>query len=117
MRKGTLVIAGAVGLGIVLVAPDAWATTGFQTVDQGINRLLTAVMGAAGTGGIIETVTGWRFGHGGVMQSGAKTGVMGAGIGGAGAISTTVLGSGTSFAGEMLPHALPWFHPLLALLQ
>lgn len=120
MRKETVFTAVAVGAAIALIAPDAWATTGFQTVDQSINRGLTAVMGfggAVGTAGIIEGVTGWRFGHHGVIQSGAKTGIAGAGIGGAGAMATTVIGSGTSFDGSMLPvdSLMPWLHAAMSL--
>jgi hypothetical protein len=106
MKKGTLLIAAAVGVGVMLVAPDAWATTGFQKIDEGLNKVITALTGlggVAGAGGIIEMVTAWRFGHGGAIAGGGKTAVMGGGIGGAPQISTLAIGSGTSFDGSMLP--------------
>lgn len=120
MRKGTaLTIAVAVGVGVALIAPDAWATTGFQKIDEGLNKVITALTGlggVAGAGGVIELVTAWRFGHGGAMAGGGKTAVMGGGIGGAPQISTLAIGSGTSFDGSMLPvsELTAAFHAVLA---
>lgn len=119
MRKGTLI---AIGVGVaatsLLIAPDAWATTGFTTIDQALNKVLTAITGVggvAGAGGVVEAVTGWRFGRNEIITSGGKTAVMGGGIGGAPAISTTVIGTGSSFTGlTMLPTAAPWLHSIIA---
>lgn len=112
----TWLFSTAAALAIVAGVPDAFANTGFAKVDSSLNALLTAVIGiggVAGAGGIIEAVTGWRFGHGQIVSGGSKTAIMGGGILGAQPIANTVMGSGTSFTGETL---LPVAHSFASLL-
>ena len=69
MRKGTLIAIGiGVAAGALLIAPDAWATTGFQKdrrrpkqgYDRGNRNWRCGVQPAESS----SCATGWRFGHG-----------------------------------------------------